>query len=217
MNEPAHARSSSSTRQALLDHGLLLARSTGLRSITVRGLCQRAGANTGSFVYHFGNRDRFIGELIECWYAPLFTKLQWQLNRKAAPLDRLQAMLRQLLGFFNSNGAFIAQLMQDAVAGEAAVQQFIVGIGPRHPRLLLQAIREAQQAGQLRQAPPPHVMLFLISGLGLPIVLQHISTGKDMLPSEIKRALATFAIDPQHVEQRLQWALKGLSPGDIQA
>lgn len=217
MNAPANARLARSTRQALLDKGLLLARATGLRSITVRGLCQRAGANTGSFVYHFGNRDRYIGELIESWYAPLFTQLQWQLDRKAAPLDRLQAMLRQLLSFINANGTFIAQLMQDAVAGEAAVQRFVVGLGPRHPRLLLQAIREAQQAGQLCPAPPLHVMLFLISALGLPMVVQHMVSGKDVVPGEFKRALATFAIDPRHIDQRLQWALRGLSPGDTPA
>ncbi|MHB8666346.1 MAG: TetR/AcrR family transcriptional regulator [Burkholderiales bacterium] len=217
MNAIPQPRPSGSTRQCLLDQGLLLARSSGLRSITVRGLCQRAGANPGSFVYHFGNRDRFIAELIESWYAPLFAQLQWQHDRKAAPLDRLQAMLRQLLGFINANGAFIAHLAQDAVAGEAAVQQFVAGLGPRHPRLLLQAIREAQQAGQLRQAPPKHVMLFLISALGLPMVVQHMASGKDVLPGEFKRALALFAADPQHVEQRLQWALRGLSPGEMQA
>ena len=203
-----------SSREALLRVGLEMAQASGFRSITVRGLCQRAEANTGSFVYHFGTRQAFVRELIETWYAPLFAQLMLQFDRQAEPLDRLQAMLRQLLGFLVTNANFIAQLLQDAIAGEEAVRQFISELSPRHPRLILQCIKEAQQAGQLCAAPPMHVMMFVMSSLGLPVILHAMTTGHALLPDVLRKSLENFAADPVHLEQRLQWAFKGLAPGE---
>ena len=52
------------TRQKLLDTGLAIATEKGLRGLTVRELAAAAEVNLGSFVYHFGNRDAFIDELV---------------------------------------------------------------------------------------------------------------------------------------------------------
>lgn len=60
------------TRQKLLDTGLAIATDKGLRGLTVRELAA-AEINLGTFVYHFGNRDTFIDELVELWYAPSMT------------------------------------------------------------------------------------------------------------------------------------------------
>ena len=52
------------TRQKLLDTGLAIATDKGLRGLTVRELAA-AEVNLGTFVYHFGNRDSYIDELVE--------------------------------------------------------------------------------------------------------------------------------------------------------
>ncbi|MCK6489402.1 MAG: hypothetical protein L6R48_13925, partial [Planctomycetes bacterium] len=41
-----------------------------------RELAAAAEVNLGTFVYHFGNRDAFIDELVELWYAALFDELK---------------------------------------------------------------------------------------------------------------------------------------------
>lgn len=206
-----HAHSS---RETLLRVGLEMAQAGGFRSISVRGLCQRAQANTGTFVYHFGTRQAFVTELIETWYGPLFARLMLQYDRQAEPRVRLQAMLGQLLAFLITNASFVAQLLQDAIAGEEAVRQFISELSPRHPRLLLQCIKEAQQAGEFCAAPPLHVMMFIMSSLGLPVILRAMTTGHALLPEVIQQSLEEFAADPVHLEQRLQWAFKGLAPDE---
>ena len=72
------------TRQKLLDTGLAIAADKGLRGLTVRELAAAAEVNLGTFVYHFGNRDAFIDELVELWYAPLYDELRrW---RPKAPI-----------------------------------------------------------------------------------------------------------------------------------
>ena len=43
----------------------------GLRGLTVRELAAAAEVNLGSFVYHFGNRDAFIDELVGSGTPPL--------------------------------------------------------------------------------------------------------------------------------------------------
>ncbi len=74
------------TRQKLLDTGLAIATEKGLRGLTVRELAAAAEVNLGSFVYHFGNRDAFIDELVELWYAPSMTSSRrWQ-PRAPTPL-----------------------------------------------------------------------------------------------------------------------------------
>lgn len=200
------------TRQQLLDCGLAMAKEAGLRALTVRGLCQRAGVNPGSFVYHFGSRDRYLAELLENWYAPLFRHMQSQLQQQASALPRLQTLLRQLLAFVAEHGELIAHMLLDAAAGETAAQGFLSTLAPRHPKLLLQSIADAQQAGELERGDPLHQALFLMAALGLPALAQHIIAGKPLLPSLIQQAFNTYAIDPRHIEQRLQWALRGLRP-----
>jgi TetR/AcrR family transcriptional repressor of nem operon len=200
------------TRQALLDHALHMLRENGLRNLTVRSLCLRAGENTGSFVYHFGSRDQFATELIENWYAPLFQKLQWQLDQQHDALTRLQDMLRQLLGFLRTNSDLITQLLLDAAAGEKAVLSFMSTLSPRHPQLMLQCVQEAQHEGHLCEAPAMHQLLFLMSALGLPVLVQQLVSGRDILPAIMQTSLHSFATEPAYIEQRLQWAIRGLRP-----
>jgi len=200
------------TRLLLLEHGLQLMRQHGLRQLTVRGLCQQAGVNPGGFVYHFGNRQQFIAALLEAWYAPLYLQLQDSLQQQGEPLTRLSAMLLQLLQFMQQQGAVISQLALDAASGEEQAAVFIRSLAPRHPQLLLQCLQDAQDAGQLCRAAPLHQLMFLMSALAFPVLLQHLVLGKLLLPELLNQALQSYAAEPAHLQQRLNWALKGLSP-----
>lgn len=189
-----------------------MARESGLRKLTVRGLAARAGVNPGGFVYHFGNRDAFVSELIEVWYQPLFSDLQLRADLSGSPLERLRAMVMQLMDFGLEHRAFVAHLLQDAAAGEAAVGRFIQTLGRRHPLLLVQAIQEAQQAGLMVAGHPVQIMMFLMAPLGGPLLLVEMGTGLATLPSEWVATCAGFAHQREQIAERLDWALKGLAP-----
>src|SRR5512132_3766401 len=107
---------SSTTRERLLQAGTRLARKGGLSGLTVRGICDAAGANPGTFVYHFGTRDAFIAELIERWYAPLMAGLSATVDSAAPPLPRLRALLAQLAGWAAANSRFITNVILDAAS-----------------------------------------------------------------------------------------------------
>ena len=78
-----------STREHLLNTGAMIVGESGLRALTVRGLSLRAGTNTGSFVYHFGNREAFLTELLERWYEPLFTGIRTHANIHLPAFEKL--------------------------------------------------------------------------------------------------------------------------------
>jgi hypothetical protein len=142
--------------------------------------------------------------------------LQDSLQQQGEPLSRLSAMLLQLAAFAKAEGGVISQLLLDAGSGEVAAVEFIRNLAPRHPQLLLQCLSEAQQAGQLCQAPPLHQLMFLMSALGFPVLLQQLNSGKHILPDLLQQGLASYALEPVHLQQRLHWALKGLSARERQ-
>jgi TetR/AcrR family transcriptional repressor of nem operon len=207
----------SSTRDDLLRAGTRLARRTGLRALTVRGVCDAVGANPGTFVYHFGTRDVYITELIERWYAPLMDGLTATIDSGGAPLARLRALLLQLADWAAANRRFIATLVLDAANGEAAAQQFLRSLAGRHPRLILQVLSEGQQAGVLRRAEPLHQLLFLMSALALPILLADRIAGSRLAPRALAASLRRLAADRAAIAQRLDWALAGLAKEEVDA
>lgn len=198
------------SRERLLQAGLALARKQGLRKLTVRAVAQKAGANLGSFVHHFGTRDAFAAELIERLYAPMLARLQIGAAAGGDALANLRAALLQFVGWVIEQRDFIVHVMLDAGAGEAAAQRFLKGMEQRHPALLLGLVVQAQQAGRLRAGPPPQLLMFLMGSLAAPAMLLHLAG--PLLAPTLARMLAPFAHELPLVEQRLDWALAALAP-----
>lgn len=200
------------SRERLLRAGLALARRSGVRRLTVRAVASTAEVNLGSFVYHFGTRDNFLDELIERWYAPLFSELALAAAANGDALAHLREALLAIVRWLVKNREFVGHLMLDAAAGEAAAQRFLRSLDRRHPALLLQLIGRAQQQRRLRAADPVHTMLFLMSTLAAPVVLFHLVGQQGIAPPQLLKALAQFTSDPAAIETRLDWALRGLAP-----
>lgn len=199
------------TRERLLRVGLALARKGGLRAITVRALSQRAGANPGSFVYHFGTREAYLAELLEQWYAPLMTQLRLA-QASGDALQALRALVMQLVRWVQANAPVVAQMVLDAAADEAAARRFFAALEGRHPTLLLAAIVAAQKAGQVRAAPPVAVLLFLMSTVALPVLLFQGFNAARVVPLPPLEQLRCVVLDPAQAEPLLDWALRGLAP-----
>lgn len=205
------------TRERLLRAGSRLAQHSGLRKLTVRAVCQAAEANLGTFVYHFGSRDAFVSELIEYWYAPLLKRLTAAVDRDLAPTERLRELVLQLAHWAVRNGRFMTHVVIDAAAGETAAQKFLRSLAGRHPALILRVIVDGQRAGAFRREEPLHLMLFLMSSIALPILLSDRMQQSRLAPPQIARAIKRFAREPQHIQRRFDWALRGLSIEDKNA
>lgn len=205
------AAAADSTRERLLRAGLVLARRSGLRKLTVRALAETAGANLGSFVYHFGSRDAFNDELMERWYAPLWAQLQATgVDDALPPIERLRRLVFCLFDWVAANRAFVGHLLLDVAAGEPAAQRFMRTLAGRHPALIVKAIREAQDAGQIVAGDPMHLMAFTLAAVGGPILIGHGLSSKTVGMAEFARAILGLALPREQIEQRLQWAIAGI-------
>lgn len=205
------ASGSGSTRERLLRTGLAQARRRGVRSITVRGVCQQAGANLGTFVYHFGSRDAFVAEVIERWYAPLLQSLAATVDRDSTPLARLRSLVLQMADWAAANRRLITHVLIDAAGGEPAAVEFVRSLAGRHPALILRVIVEGQAARALPAGEPINLLLFLMGAIALPMLLVERMVETRLAPAELSRALARLTHEREFREQRLDWALAGLA------
>ncbi|OHX10383.1 TetR/AcrR family transcriptional regulator [Chromobacterium sphagni] len=199
------------TRQRLLRKGLAMVARTGVRGLVVRELAA-AGVNLGRFVYHFGNRERFISELVELWYAPIYRQLRPVARLQSGDaLSRLQAVLEQLLELAAQNAGFLSHVLADALAGEPAAQAFVLRLPSRHFRLLIVLLSRAQRQGRLIAAPAPQLLGYLMAAIGMPLLLARGPLAAcDWLPPAVRQLQAWMA-DIEAARQRLDWALAGIS------
>ena len=187
---------------------------SGNPGCAVRGLSLRAGTNTGSFVYHFGNREAFLTELLERWYEPLFTGIRTHANIHLPAFEKLEAILGDVMEFLLRHGQFIAQLVLDALAGEQAAIRFISGIHTRHPLVLLETIREAQQEGSVLMGDPMNILIYLVCCGGAPFILSgQLQVHDSKAARPVLDLLGSILNDPESARQRMTWALRGIRRG----
>jgi len=206
------ALSRPSTREQLLMAGREIVLKRGVQDLTVREVASAAGANLGSFVYHFGTRDAFIRTLIEEWYAPLLSRVSVVADSGGLPLDRLRRAILQLVDFGAEQDAFMGRLLMAAAGGEKAALEFARSLAGRHPRLLVALIAQAQADGALVAEDPLQVLCFLMASVGLPRLLSSAWQGPPLFDRPVAAALSQVARDRDRIVQRLDWAIRGLTP-----
>jgi AcrR family transcriptional regulator len=201
-----------STRDQLLSAGREIVLRRGFQDLTVREVAASAGANLGSFVYHFGTRDAFIRTLIEEWYAPLLSRVAVVADSEGAPIDRLRRAILQLVDFGAEQDAFMGRLLMAAATGEQAARDFARSLAGRHPRLLVTLIMQAQADGALVQEHPLQLLCFLMASVGLPRLLSSAWQGPPLFDKTVSATLSQIARDRDRIVQRLDWAIRGLTP-----
>ena len=142
-----------STREHLLNTGAMIVGESGLRALTVRGLSLRAGTNTGSFVYHFGNREAFLTELLERWYEPLFTGIRTHANIHLPAFEKLEAM--RYAHFLKKDGVLIVndQRMDPMTVVTGAMEypeKILETLSERFKVVSVDAMAEAKKLGNAR-------------------------------------------------------------------
>jgi AcrR family transcriptional regulator len=199
------------TREQLLAAGRRIILSRGFSGLTTREVAHGAGANLGSFVYHFGTREAFIETLLESWYAPLFARIRRAVSSDGGGLERLRAAILELIEFSEGEDVFLGRVLLAAANGEKSARSFLRTLMSRHPRLLVEAIQAAQEEGGLVREDPLQVLCFLMASVGLPRLLAGAWQGPPLFDKALSAALGRIARDRSRIEQRLDWAIRGLT------
>jgi AcrR family transcriptional regulator len=208
----ANLHSRPTTREQLLAAGRRIILTRGFAALTIREVAAGAGANLGSFVYHFGTREAFIEALLESWYAPLFARIRRVVASEGGGLERLRAAILELIEFSDGEDVFLGRVLFAAASGEKPARAFLRSLTRRHPRLLVAAVQAAQQEGSLVREDPLQVLCFLMASVGLPRLLAAAWQGPPLFGKALSAALGRIARDRSRIEQRLDWGLRGLTP-----
>ena len=212
---PASTLNTVTTRDRLLAAGHRVILKHGIRSLTVREVAAGAKANLGSFVYHFGTRDAFVEELIERWYAPLLARMNKVAAEDGRPVGRLRSAILQLVDFSVENDVFMGRILMAAADNDKPACVFMKSLAGRHPRIMLQLVAAAQADGALVDDDPMQVLCFLLASVALPRLVVAAWQGPPLFGKQLSSALSHIARDRDRMAQRLDWAMRGVSRGEL--
>ena len=201
------ARPSQSIDQLLLDAGLELLPLTGCAGLSVRRLTEHAGVNLGMFHYHFKTKDNFIKAVLQRTYEELFSALTLRVNPAHPPLQNLRDALGVLGSFGLKNGRLLVRIMGDAMSGEPLAAEFLKANLPRHVAVIAALIQQAQGEGSMAKAPVPQVIAFMAGAVAAPILI-----GTALQQNPAAQTAAALVLSEQALAQRIEFALRGLTP-----
>ncbi len=165
------ARPSQNLDRVLLEAGFAELERGGVRGLSVRAVCARAGVNVRMLNYHFGSKNEFVRQLLNKTYQYFFNELSTSVQQNGAPLDRLACALRLIARFAVENRALTRNLWMDVNAGVPLVLEEIRRHGLRHIRLRYDLLAEAWEAGDLRRdIPVRQIFLAVIPGVFAPLM-----------------------------------------------
>lgn len=205
------ARPGRNIQQALLQSGRELYAQRGGERLSVRALADHAGVNLGMFHYHFKTKDAFLRQLLAGVYDEMFAQLSGQVQQSGPPLHRLREALLVLARFVRGHATILGRVLADAAAGEAVAVEFIRTNAPRHLRLLLALMEQAQDEGLLVPMPPLQRFIFVMSAVAMPLLIAPGIHALGVEPALLGDSLLAQVTSDDAIAQRIDLALKALA------
>ena len=181
------ARPSRQIDQALLASGAALYPQCGCGGLSVRAVAAHAGASPGMFHYHFESKDAFVREVLQRFYEDLFSQIALPARQAGEPLQRLRQVLLALGRLLRQHALVLRRVLADAEAGEAVAQDFLRRNLPRHLKLLLGLLAEAEAAGQIAPQPALLRLTFLMGAVMGPVLVAAMLKDGGVLPALVRR------------------------------
>lgn len=199
--------------QLLLRSGRTLYPELGCAGLSVRALTEHAGVQLGMFHYHFRTKEAFLRALLQQFYEEMFGGLQDAVEHEGAPVQRLRAALLLLAGFVREHGAVLGRVFADASGGDPVAAEFLRANAPRHLRLLLKLMAEAEAAGELAPLPALQRFVFTMGAVALPLVVVPRIAKLEVAPTVVRRQLKKQVSSDEAIAQRVDLALAALRTG----
>lgn len=205
------ARPGRNIEQALLQSGRELYAERGAARLSVRALTQHAGVNLGMFHYHFKTKDAFLKLLLQAWYEEMFARLSSSAQQAGPSIERLREALFFLASFVRDHAAVLGRVISDAAAGEPVAVDFMRTNAPRHLRVLLALMAQAQKEGSLAKVPPLQRFIFVMSGVAMPLLIAPGIRSLGVATGVLGDSLKTQVTSDKAIRQRIDLALKALA------
>ncbi len=209
------ARPSRQIDQALLASGAALYPQCGCGGLSVRAVAAHAGASPGMFHYHFESRDAFVREVLQRFYEDLFSQIALPARQAGEPLQRLRQVLLALGRLLRQHALVLRRVLADAEAGHAVAVDFLRRNMPRHVKLLLQLLAEAEAAGQIAPRPPLLRLTFVLGAVAMPVLAASMLKEQGLLPALARPMVVPQVLSDEAIAQRAEMALKALTVGEL--
>ena len=210
-------RPSRNVDRALLASGAALYPRLGCAGLSVRAVAAHAGTSPGMFHYHFESKDDFVRELLQRFYDDLFEQIAPPAHEAGEPLARLRQVLLVLGRMLRQHAPVLRRVLADAGAGHAVAVQFLRRNMPRHLKLLLQLLAEAEAAGHIAPRPPLLRLTFLLGAVLAPVLLALLLKESGLLPTLARPQVGPQVLSDAAIAQRADLALQALTTGDFHA
>lgn len=210
------ARPSRQIDQALLASGRALYAQRGSEALTVRALAEHAGVNPSLFHYHFGSKDDFLRALLQQVYEDGFGRLEAAAAQSDGPVNasalvRLRAVLIAVGYFLRQHASVVGRIWADAAQGQAVALEFLRDNAPRHIRLLVELLNEADAEGALVAQPMLRRLMLLMGTVAAPLLvaprLQNLGLVLPLMNEGFDEAVMSDAA----IEARADMALAALT------
>lgn len=165
------SRPGTNVDKKLLQAGIKLIALSGLRTLTVRAVCAKAGVNLGMFSYLYQNKENYLKAL----FAEIRCRLDVFLDMEQAgslnALERLKYFVRRMALFAKENTNLLRALLVDCAADENIGKKYHEK-GIVDPFILpFQLVSAAQKEGFLRtDFPDFEINRILFFGITMPIL-----------------------------------------------
>ena len=204
-------RPSRNVDQLLINAGHELLPQTGVRGLSIRQVTEKAGVNLGMFHYHFKTKDVFVRAILEQKYNDMFQSLELQVQADAAAVEKLRAAVALLARWGRDNRVFFVRLLGDAFAGEKVALEFMRANMPRHIKVVIELIMQAQKQGDIRKLPIQQALSFLMGAIAAPIIVGTAAINSGFVPPFVRDQLEQLVFTDAAIAERIDMALIGLA------
>ena len=173
------------SRRTILDAAAKLATVDGLEGLSIGRLADHIGMSKSGLYAHFGSKEDLQLAAIETASAIFDAEVIAPADQKATPLEKIETLCEQFLSHVERRvfpgGCFFASAAAEFDTHLGAVRERVAEFQRGWTDLLVQLVRDAQAAGQLRTEDPDQLvfelngylimanMAFLLYGSNQPI------------------------------------------------
>jgi len=153
------------SRRTILDAAAKLATVDGLEGLSIGRLADHIGMSKSGLYAHFGSKEDLQLAAIETASAIFDAEVIAPADQKATPLEKIETLCEQFLAHIERRvfpgGCFFASAAAEFDTHPGAVRERIAEFQRGWTDLLVQLVRDAQAAGQLRTEDPDQLVFEL--------------------------------------------------------
>lgn len=180
------ARPSSDIRDRILEAAREQFARNGVEGASMRQIAKEAGTGVAMVSYHFESKDGLFRAAVGSVYDAFLGDLQALAESEPAPLPRLHLLLGRMSRINDHERRMIMTIVREATVQSERLLWVMGRFVQGHGALLMAAMQEAMDAGEIRPVPMPLILPMVMAPIVFPQMLLgtiSVAVGAELEPS----------------------------------